>query len=733
MALTRTAILLATAGCVYQPPRLQSIAALPEERLVVVPVYPQHGANWNDYVSVTAPGQSFARQPDLACTGDEAGDWRACLHGGELKRVAVEGESDCAPLVLEELLGAFDWICTTDTGTATYLSTGLRPDKGLADLIDFATSAWKPNLVTIRKNGEAILSSPAGQWWRNPVQALPDNREGSRAVLGMPGTIYILPASRVTSGYNLDADGAAMVTAPGTVLTYNGADLLNCDDQTGEAEPASSICLLAAGAQRFLWLEGSFADGPADHPSQHPALLRGLRFSQVRHLHGAVPGSQGIELVEAHNNRLVDVTLVGSDVTERGLFLDAASGNDLRHIVVVGGDDGILLNASNDNHLHGVRVAAVVSEAITVENGSSRNVLTDLSLADAKWEGIWVIGETTLGNTIVGVTCTATAMCVGLAQGAGQTTVSHVTTGNGLGDAGYGGGLYVGSNPAEGYPLTTASVFNQAVAINSGGDGFVLNDGDNLLSQIVVSHSDGYGIRVAGGANVFTHAALLGDNVYGDCGVDSGLPAPGLDTECRPQGNSDVVATTGVALADSFVAKVQVDDRQNISDDNGAGVAQRIIDWSHFESWFRAWGPDGDAFPNASNRGSCINDTPCRIWDWRLRASDSWLHKRSGDGVAANAEFIAGAPCPAAATGDYVLTDKQVTSNTFLVNATEITLDDVGDDDGLCESGERCLYSPNFGSYQGEGDYLATGPCMFTDGAVSGVTLYAYPVNGEGS
>ncbi len=39
------------------------------------------------------------------------------------------------------------------------------------------------------------------------------------------------------------------------------------------------------------------------------------------------------------------------------------------------------------------------------------------------------------------------------------------------------------------------------------------------------------------------------------------------------------------------------------------------------------------------------------------------------------------------------------TSSTFLRNAVEIT----GNGNGLCESNETCLYTPNMGAYQGFG------------------------------
>ena len=38
---------------------------------------------------------------------------------------------------------------------------------------------------------------------------------------------------------------------------------------------------------------------------------------------------------------------------------------------------------------------------------------------------------------------------------------------------------------------------------------------------------------------------------------------------------------------------------------------------------------------------------------------------------------------------------------TYLHNATELAGDFSGNDNGLCESFEQCLYTPNIGAYQG--------------------------------
>ena len=93
-----------------------------------------------------------------------------------------------------------------------------------------------------------------------------------------------------------------------------------------------------------------------------------------------------------------------------------------------------------------------------------------------------------------------------------------------------------------------------------------------------------------------------------------------------------------------------------------------------------------------------------------------------------NQPFTVGGPCPTAVSGNKVtLFDFGSGVNTFLTNAHEILDDGLGDDDTLCESNESCIYNPNFGSYQGEGDYYSNGTCMFSDGTVSGVKMYSYP------
>ena len=64
----------------------------------------------------------------------------------------------------------------------------------------------------------------------------------------------------------------------------------------------------------------------------------------------------------------------------------------------------------------------------------------------------------------------------------------------------------------------------------------------------------------------------------------------------------------------------------------------------------------------------------------------------------------------------------------FLRNAVEISGDLIGNDNGLCESDEICLFTPNIGAYQGHGQLGSAGP--FVNGTLHNINLVRYQANG---
>jgi hypothetical protein len=66
---------------------------------------------------------------------------------------------------------------------------------------------------------------------------------------------------------------------------------------------------------------------------------------------------------------------------------------------------------------------------------------------------------------------------------------------------------------------------------------------------------------------------------------------------------------------------------------------------------------------------------------------------------------------------------------TFLRDSYELPGDGVGNENGLCESNETCIYMPNIGAYQGHGALVPAGT-IGTGGVIENVELLEYETNG---
>ncbi len=656
-------------------------------QLTVSPVYPTAGRNWNDYV--VNDGTDVFHASDTACAGNEAGGPPICIHGGEKLKVPVTAAHavSCDGLTMRDQLGAFNWICAVEGGNAVFYAGGLADDRGLRHLVDAA--AWKANQVSLRSGSIDIGNSSLAQWWNNPVTPLPNNATGALAMLSAVGTIYTLAASRASNGYHIAANKIGLVVLPGATLRFGDASAMNCRWYDGLLSTPDWICLISAGGRSFLWIEGSF-DGQGSATNAYANILvsganTSGRFSRIRGVqarHSSVTG------ILVRNKDGGDVSAVVSEITatdnaQDGLQLYAADQVYATRLVLANnGEDGLQVSYSNNN---------TFVDVVATNNGRA---------------GLYV------GAT-------------------GGTTIHMATTANGR-DAG-AGGLYLWNN--------VRGTFSQHVHSNHGDgtDNHGIFEGSNsgtagdrsernLYAQTVVDRG---GIWLQGTDSVFSGNLLITDP--SGCAVSGGPNAGFVDGTCAMAGASDGHLVTGIDLAASFVAKVDIDDPVNLSDVSGQRLYDQITDWFGTANRWRAWGLDGGVFPSVNHRGRCSTGQTCRIWDWRLRATDVVLLDRSGDGQVANGAAGIGTACPAAVRSDVTLVDRQGKPNTYLLNALELVNDGRGDDDGLCESNEACVYAPSFGAYQGEGDITGRA-CVFQNGTgtnrVTGVTLYSYPTSG---
>ncbi len=748
--------------------------------VVVEPAYPAHPA-WNDYIVNGDPGAGPYGQADVGCLGTEVGR-EACLHSGELRRVVVPTATSCAGLTMTDTLGAFLWRCD-DSGPLTFTSAGFALGRGLAHLVD--ASGFLPNAVSVLQGGNEIAHSDPAVWWSNPVMPLPPNGGASRVVLDTPGVVYVAAVSADTAGYNLNADRIAVVTRPGVTLSWGGGTTSNCRWQTGETASANDLCLFAAGTQRFLWLETSIDDpsGAVVYLVLWHAVTRSRLHRLAAHRYNS-PYREAVELNGGSSgNLLTDLAIDGSELAlldadynriERvrvtnpggsGFDVELSDFNSFAWLEASGGvGSGLLLKGARGNafrHVYlanfGRGVQAVRDATDTVL--SQYNVFVDLTVANLQifdeWDGEALrLYNETRDNTVVGLLAVGSEQR-GLydADDANQNTFSHVTSAN-----------HGGSGITLGAPAALTIV--QTVSVNNHDNGLtsfwqfstgcrVNNFYASLNRQSGLSLYDVQDFR-------FTGHLWVGLNGSPQCYLGGTNTNPGLvHSTCSQAGTEgshifDADPTSAILhidrnLTNSFVGKLTTNEPVNQSDTNGARSYANIIDWLGFANRFRAWGGDGLAFPDASNRTPCLSGETCRVWDWRVRASDTALRNVNGP-------FVDGASCPAAVDGTTGVLEDQVQvpwraelnavenvgnggdedgvceagetcHNRFLVAAVEVLEDARGDDDGLCESGEACIYSPNVGAYQGEGDFT-TRTCTFAPGTITGVTMYAYPVNG---
>lgn len=203
-----------------------------------IPARYANGKNWNDYV--LNDGASFLQSSGTVCESTQAGGYSACLHAGEIREFELIGLSDCADLRIRDQLNAFDWVCVAGLPHPKAFSRGLKPDRGLSDLIDFDQAAWRPNSVVVNNGVADVYSTLPGIWWNNPIVQY----SGSNVLSGLyRGSIFIM-TSNSTRGTTLifGGDNIALVIKPGIKLTFTPT--------------TNDACAIHSGSRNFAWIEG---------------------------------------------------------------------------------------------------------------------------------------------------------------------------------------------------------------------------------------------------------------------------------------------------------------------------------------------------------------------------------------------------------------------------------------------------------------------------------------------
>ncbi len=741
--------------------------------------------NWMDYVQNNGAVGTYDSDGTNCSNADQT---RAgCIHAGEIRSAALTGRTTCTDIVTTDTNSWFNWSCAVIGGVATVYSTGFQTGKGLKDLIDTTTPGWNTNSISVSINGCVTYTSADADWgWTNTVsQLVPDAANKNTDANGLDtANIYFITADANSRGFTLDADKIALVgigvAGARITLTKSGA--------------ASGNFLELGPATDFHWVENlSWAcnnietDGIHFDDTNHSVLRDSIisncnqdgiaddgsttdNYSNyVYNVTINTMGTQGFDIATGIESSgwLVD-TLSISGTASTGLYLRSDISNSIFKTVTIdnvgstafstssgGGGlqsntftdftitraagSGVALASSDNNKLFRFFISDVTSRGITLNPGCTGNILHDFRIHNVTIAGLRL--ENATGNT--GNKFSSFLISGSDAEGVimqnnnpnntfhNFLVMNNATTGFRIVNSAPQSISHITSvnNATEGIFASIANIdINSIATISNGTNG--ISSGNNTLHANLI---------VGGNATQCNGNALVGANcTAGAVDDDSDYTGAGV-------AGSTAVLQIGELVTNSFNAQAATDSNPHgISVD----IAGTITDWSTFTNAFRFWNlaqdGAGGGYPLADQRAKCTaanTGSPgldCEIFDISLATADSVLKNASGKYLAANDPFTAGSACPQATDAS---NSENVVSNNFgadagtnyLVNAVEIVEDtgvNAGDDDGLCETNEACLYLPNMGYYQGTGTYLTAGTCTFTGGnGVTGVQLYAYPTN----
>lgn len=641
----------------------------------------------------------------------------SCFHAALGRDIVLTGINSCDGISAEDSENAFIWYCDDSSGTATIELVHFQETKGIKDLIDSSSNVFKDMSVTITNSNESCsLQTTSSKWWTNTLADLPDNSttalialdgvdDGGNDEVYAAGTIFVVRANTSTNGYNLNRDQLGIVVLDGATLRYGGSNSNNTV-WNGAPTPtnALSVQALVASDNDYLWLEGNFHGDPQgalddDHVGYIFYTHTGAYGSTFRNITGQ--GSTQNSIYFANTRLTLVENIVNYNTTDDSEINDGVyvhyNAYYSKFINIKGYNlNGSALHVLNPHNTLIYRARSFNSTKALNFNGTSSNDSVIVDLANVNSYNGGFLG----GNNNVAMFVTSI----------------------------HGGG---------GFGHTIKSLQNSYIGstVHGGGFGYSLTGttANNTFSNIVSAHSAYYGFQMNGASvenNTFTDGFFVGNNAP-NCLLTSHGANPGLTnapTNCYKQGSSTATTSLNIDLSSSFVGNVALD--VNTSE-GGVLDYNDITTFTGFENEFRGWGNGENAtMIHVSNRPPCnAGNTDCRLWDVSLSVNDVG---NGGQPVLLNAHS-----CPAG-TGSTVRTHtwSDASTTSFLKVAYERIYDGIGDDDGLCESNETCIFAPNIGAYQGHGDLVASSTTasgcadIGSGGTVENITLLQYETNG---
>ncbi len=670
-------------------------------------------SNWNDHVIA---GTDFAAPSP--CLGSENGFF-ACTHSGEMRRVEINDTLlTCANAYAEDSELALKWKCdsTTFPGKVAFVASGFQEGKSLKSLIDFTGATWKPLRVQIKKGAQVVAQTPVSIWWSNPMQVLTDAGQ----TLASTGTVYLiknpLVPSGINKGFHINADKISVVSGPSGILatTNTPAATANCNDD-GELSGPTSIRSFCVGNQRFLWLEVS------------------ATYSDVVSA-GSVYIANGSSFVRVIGSRLNYAT---AGPTNRAIHIESSKNNAVIGNVIDNFLVGVFIKSSDFNILHdvffdGANQGGPVGAGVVIDGiGADFNRINKVRIGRTG-TGVYFVGPNPhAGNQLTNFNISNVVTGVAIEAGHSNSVIH-----NGIVSSTTNGAIIEG---------TLTRISNMSV-IGAAGQGLETSTAaDTLINQFLTLNAS-RGLYLIGGTTIFSQVSSMVQGGMYSINADGGATVVGYGANqqatspgCLLNGNSPcgfyggTFASIGAVSSSDFVGRTSDSVNTTVGaktlGPSGTIAFSLASDWFWFANFLRSWNRSGANFAvETSFRTKASPGDLLAIYDFTPKPTAPFLN-RSGNGATANNTFVPGAACPSSVDGNQTGVDSSTTG--YLLNAAEILDDQVGNDDGFCQSNESCVYSPNFGFYQGHGDYRSR-ECIFNSMAgLTGIRIFGYPFNGS--
>lgn len=647
---------------------------------------------WNYYVQ--------AGDATLTCATNTSSP---CIHAGIARKVELIGLTSCDGLSANDSVGVFRWRCLEQADRVVFESFDLGTGPGLSALIDLIEPTnFKSISVTITGGVDDITSESRNDLWDDTVTALP--APATPANLTASDTIYYRNTNLdVTGRYRFNGDRISLVTIDDATLTHNAVHTVQIIQTAAstnflylEADivgnGSESLACISPAAAYFFRIHNTRMEGCGQNGYQTANSYQVVISNSI----AANSGSNGISIAAGTN---VNVTVQDSFI----------SNNTVAGLVMQSGSEFYAFNNKVvNNGLNGIRFNSG-SEFVAVNNVISMQATGGMNI-DAD-DGI-VVNTIAVGNDASGFEFG------GLRNlGVNVTSVNNRTRGINIESGG-----------------DDATIIN-AITANNYDLGIEIDAANTDLYDVVSVNNRLTGLWIGGGATggEFRGAVILGNNGVGamdDC--DGNPVGSNLDvgTCAITSLASEVTVVRNATATNSFTGLVtggdsDNDDQAAVSGGGGQLVWDSITDFYKFSVLHRLWSTAvATTFIDETNADRCATGVNCGMWDMSLANGDL------GDVDNARALLKDRFSCPTSEdTKSFAFSGATFGTLTFLENATEIVLDGYGNDNGLCESNEHCIYVRNIGAYQGHGS-LVSSECddIGSGGTIENVKLFDWSI-----